>query len=136
MVEQIEILTPVVAQMILMILIAFWLVWARVGSIARGKVTMKDVSRDGWQGWIKNAGDNYSNQFELPVLFYAACFTLYFTNSVSDHAVHLAWAFVILRIIHAGVHLTFNHIMTRFVVFFLGAIALMALVWLCAKAVF
>ena len=136
MLEQTDILVPMVMQMILMIIVAFWLVWARVGSVARGKVIMEDVAREGWKGWIKQAGDNYSNQFELPVLFFAACLVLFVSNNVSEHAVHIAWAFVVLRIIHAFVHLTFNHILARFVVFFLGAIALMALVWLCAMAVF
>lgn len=136
MLEQIDILQPMVAQMALMVVITVWLVWARVGSVARGKVDMRDVARDGWQGWIKQAGDNYENQFELPVLFFAACLVLYVTNNVSDHAVLVAWAFVFFRLVHAIIHLSFNHILTRFIVFFLGGLSLFALVFLCVKAVF
>ena len=135
MIEQTNILAPMAVQMILMILIAFWLVWARVGSVIRGKVDIKDVARDGWQGWVKNAGDNYSNQYELPVVFFAACLTLFVTKNVTDLAIMLAWAFVVLRIIHAGIHLTFNNINIRFLVFLLGALCLTGLVILTAQAV-
>jgi len=134
--EQSVIFQPMVVQAGTMILVAFWLVWARVGSVVRGKVDMKDVAKHGWQGWIKNAGDNFSNQYELPVLFFALCFILFLTNSVTPLAMGLAWFFAISRIVHALIHLTFNNISIRFLVFFTGAIALTALFILTATSVF
>lgn len=134
--DMIDIFKPVIVQAGLMIVILFWLAWARVGSILRGKVDMKDVAVNGWPGWIKNAGDNFGNQCELPVLFFVICIVLYLTNSVTPLTLGLAWFFVISRIIHAGIHLTFNHILTRFLVFFVGALSLTALVILTAKGVF
>ena len=70
------------------------------------------------------------------MLFFAVCFLLYLTKSVTDLAGIFAWVFSITRIIHAGVHLSFNHIMTRFLVFFAGGIALTGLVVIAALAVF
>ena len=134
--EQSTIFQPVIIQAGLMVLIAFWLVWARVGSVMRGKVDMRDVVKDGWQGWIKNAGDNYGNQFELPLLFFVLCTVQFLLGSVTQFTLLVAWVFVVSRIIHAGIHLTFNHIFTRFLVFFTGAISLTVLFILTAKAVF
>ncbi|WP_371398369.1 MAPEG family protein [Fretibacter rubidus] len=135
MLSQSDIFAPMVIQMIMMILIAFWLVWARVGSVMLKKVDMRDVAKNGWQGWMKNAGDNFDNQYQLPLLFFAVCFLLYITKSVTDVSVLLAWGFVASRIAHAAVHLTVNHIMTRFIFFLIGALALTALVVQAALAV-
>lgn len=59
------------------------------------------------------AARNLSNQFELPVLFYAACISLYVTGGAGTAAVVLAWVFVLARIIHAYVHVTSNRILIR-----------------------
>jgi len=134
--EQSVIFQPMVLQAGLMVIVGFWLIWARVGSVARGKVDMKDVAKHGWQGWMKQAGDSYSNQYELPVLFFALCLILFLTNSVTLLAVTLAWVFAVSRIVHALIHLTFNHIMTRFSVFFIGVLSLTGLFILTARAVF
>jgi len=134
--EQSVIFQPMVLQAGLMVIVGFWLIWARVGSVARGKVDMKDVAKHGWQGWMKQAGDSYSNQYELPVLFFALCLILFLTNSVTSLAVTLAWVFAVSRIVHALIHLTFNHIMTRFSVFFIGVLSLTGLFILTARAVF
>ena len=134
--EQSLIFQPMALQAGLMVCVGFWLIWARVGSVVRGKVSMDDVAKHGWQGWIKQAGDSYGNQFEMPVLFFALCFILYLTSSVTSAAVMLAWIFAVSRIFHALVHLTFNHISTRFSVFFIGVLCLTGLFILTARAVF
>lgn len=136
MLEQSDIFQPMAVQMLLMLLVGIWLIWARVGSVARGKVDMRDVAKSGWQGWIKQAGDNFDNQHQLPHLFFAACFLLYLTNSVTDLTVITAWVFAMSRIAHAVVHLTFNHILTRFSIFFVGVVCLAVLFVNVAKAVF
>ena len=135
--EQVEIFKPLIAQAAMMVLIAFWLVWARVGSMVRGKVKREDIAKSGWpQGWIKNAGDNYSNQYELPLLFFALCFVLYLTNSVTPLVMGLAWFFFASRVLHALIHLSKNVINARFLVFLLGAFALTALCVIAVCAVF
>jgi len=134
--EQSAIFQPMAIQAGLIILVGLWLVWARVGSVLRGKVNMKDVAENGWQGWIKQAGDNFDNQHQVPLLFFVTCFILYLTNSVTAFAIGLAWFFVISRVAHALVHLTFNHIFTRFLIFFSGIITLAILIITAARAVF
>ncbi|PYE90457.1 MAPEG family protein [Phyllobacterium leguminum] len=69
-----------------------------------------------------------ANQFELPVLFYVVCLSLYVLNGATLIAVLLAWAFVITRILHAAVHVTSNDLRLRRPLFLAG-FAINALLW-------
>ncbi|MEM6914591.1 MAG: MAPEG family protein [Pseudomonadota bacterium] len=73
--------------------------------------------------------DNLKNQFEVPVLFYAAIGLTIASESVTPFLTVLAWAYVILRVVHAIVHVTINHIRTRFLVFLISSLVLM-LYWI------
>lgn len=66
------------------------------------------------------AARNLSNQFELPVLFFAACLSLYVTGAAGMVAVVVAWTFVLARAAHAWIHLTSNRIKTRRMLFTLS----------------
>ncbi len=69
----------------------------------------------------------FNNQFEVPVLFYVAC-TLYISLGIESLVgVIFAWLFVILRSIHAYIHLTYNHILHRMRVFLLACISVVVL---------
>ncbi|WOD07997.1 MAPEG family protein [Marinomonas sp. GJ51-6] len=77
----------------------------------------------------------FNNQFEVPVLFYAACLAfIFFGQSDNSFALGLAWLFVGLRIIHAFIHITYNHILHRIVAFWSSFLVVMAL-WLHLLAV-
>ena len=52
------------------------------------------------------AADNFRNLFELPVLFYLALFVAALTGLVTSISIGLAWAFVVLRMLHSVVHCT------------------------------
>jgi len=51
---------------------------------------------------------HFSNQFEVPVLFYLGCIAALATASVDSASVALAWSFVGLRVIHTAVILVKN----------------------------
>lgn len=75
------------------------------------------------------AADNYSNLFELPVLFYVLCILLYVIGAATIVQLVLAWAFVFARIVHSFIHVTHNRVRYRFLSFVVGAFILMAM-WL------
>ncbi|MBC7859834.1 MAG: MAPEG family protein [Burkholderiaceae bacterium] len=77
------------------------------------------------------ANRNYQNLLELPVLFYVVCLLLYVGDAASGTAVWLAWAYVVLRMLHSLVHLTYNNVMHRFAFFALSNFCLLAL-WIAA----
>ena len=73
------------------------------------------------------AADNFSNQFELPVLFYLAIM-LALTLMLQDRViVFLAWVFVILRVAHAIIHLSYNNVTHRFLVYVAGGLAVIGM---------
>lgn len=60
---------------------------------------------------------NYMNLLELPTLFYVVCIVLYVTAGTSTATIALAWAFVVLRIAHSAIHLSYNHVLHRLAAF-------------------
>jgi hypothetical protein len=63
---------------------------------------------------------NLINQFELPVLFYVCCVTLFVLNAAGTAAILLAWAFALSRLGHAFVHVTSNRLKFRRPAFIVG----------------
>ena len=78
--------------------------------------------------WVERAADNYNHLFEQPVAFYALTLCIAIINNFDSFMVQLAWAFVVLRIMHSIVQLTFNLVLLRFFIFVMGwlVLALMA----------
>jgi hypothetical protein len=80
--------------------------------------------------WSKGAlqfSYSFSNQFELPVLFYVLTILEYVTHLAGILFVVLAWIFVIFRILHAGVHVTSNNIKLRGPLYGVAAIVLIVM---------
>ena len=78
--------------------------------------------------WVERAADNYNHLFEQPVAFYALTLCIAVIYNFDCFMVQLAWAFVVLRIMHSLVQLTFNLVLLRFFIFVMGwlVLALMA----------
>ena len=70
--------------------------------------------------WVERTSDNYNHLFEQPVAFYAITISIALINNFDPLMIQLAWAFVILRIIHSLVQLTFNLVLLRFCLFATG----------------
>jgi len=74
---------------------------------------------------------NYMNLLEVPVLFYVVCLMLYAVSGVTPLAVVMAWSYVGLRLVHSGIHLTYNNVIHRVSVFAVSNAVLVAL-WIVA----
>ena len=74
---------------------------------------------------------NYMNLLELPMLFYVVCVVLYVTAGASTATIAIAWAFVVLRIVHSVIHLTYNRVLHRLAAFSAANVALVVL-WVSA----
>jgi hypothetical protein len=72
--------------------------------------------------------NSLTNQFELPVLFHAACLALFVTGAADGVALTLAWLFIASRYVHALIHVTTNRIRYRQPAFTAGLL-LLALMW-------
>jgi hypothetical protein len=70
---------------------------------------------------------HYSNLFELPTLFYAACLTAFVISGVGMWTLVFAWAYAAARLVQSAVHLTSNNPNARGGAFVLGVVAMLAL---------
>ena len=88
---------------------------------------------DGSNPWAKlepRISANLSNQFEWPLLFYAACLIL-LQLGASQLSIVLAWIFVVGRVLHSLVQILTTNIRLRGVVFTINFVAVLGL-WLVA----
>lgn len=69
---------------------------------------------------------NLSNQFEWPVLFYAACLLL-MQRETSQLAIVLAWVFIGGRLLHSAVQILTTNVRLRGLVFTVNFLAVLGL---------
>jgi hypothetical protein len=74
------------------------------------------------------ANRNYMNLLEAPVLFYVACVIAYVTDTATLRIVTVAWIYVGLRVGHSLIHVTYNRVAHRSLVF-TGSIVVLVLLW-------
>ena len=73
------------------------------------------------------AADNIRNLFEVPVLFYLLCIALVLNGGSTPGFVTAAWAYVALRSLHSLIHVTYNRVMHRFLVYVASTLLLFAM---------
>jgi hypothetical protein len=79
---------------------------------------------------------NYAHLMEQPTLFYATVVILGVIGQGDGLNLQLAWAYVVLRIVHSIVQATWNRVAVRFALFSLSTVALLALALHAAMALF
>jgi hypothetical protein len=126
-----QLLAPVLVQVFLTFVVLVLMGGARGRSLSASKRTLADRDvANGTVEWAEDAllrSNNFKNQFEVPVLFYAAVlFALYFKQA-DGVMVGLAWVFVATRVLHAIIHLGPNVVMWRGAVYLIGVAALAAM---------
>lgn len=123
---------PVLAQVLLTFVIYGLVSQRRVAAVRSGQAKPSDYRVPNVEPEPSaTAARSLTNQFELPVLFFAACIILFVLGAANMVAVILAWAFALSRIGHAYVHVTSNRLRYRRPLFMAGfffAIALWLLV--------
>jgi hypothetical protein len=73
------------------------------------------------------AADNFRNLFEVPVLFYVWCVAVAMTGGSTAGLVAAAWVFVGLRALHSLIHVTYNRVLHRFLVYFASTVLMFAM---------
>lgn len=131
-------LAAVFVQVALTFVLLFWMGNARVSSIRRGEVKIRDIAlgQQAWRERETQIANAFHNQLQLPILFYALVPLVLITRQADLLLVVLAWIFVALRIAHATIHVTTNYVPRRFYVFLAGAIVLFVMWIIFAVRVF
>jgi hypothetical protein len=126
-----EALLPLFLEVILTFALLFWLAPLRAGDFSSGRTRPQDVAlrEPNWSQRSLQVAYSYSNQFELPALFYVLTILAWVTRHADLIFVMLAWVFVIFRYLQAYVHVTSNKVRLRGSFFIVSAIVL-AIMWI------
>jgi hypothetical protein len=126
-----DVLLPLFVEVILTFGLLFWAAGLRVRDLQSGAVKPGDIAlrEPNWPAGTRQVAYAFSNQLELPVLFYVLTILAYFTHHAGTLFVILAWIFVLFRLLHVYVHVTSNVVNIRGPLFGLSAVVL-AIMWL------
>lgn len=123
-------LLPIFIHVVLTAWVGIRTVTARIASVKAGKTRIKDISLNtkAWPDDVLKLGNNFDNQFDVPMMWYACCGLLVATGLADAVTVVLSWAFVASRIAHTMVHTGKNNVPLRMRMFLAG-FTVMALMW-------
>ncbi|TIS54582.1 MAPEG family protein [Mesorhizobium sp.] len=130
--NQTAIFWPMLAQVLLVYIVYVVMGRRRFAAVKSGEAKVGQFkTRSTEPASSVTVANNLSNQFELPVLFYALCLALHAASSVNYLTLALMWIFVVSRYVHAWIHLTSNRLLLRNRSFVLGLVVLgLGWIWL------
>ena len=119
------------AQVLLTIAILVLMGRERVPRVMSGEINVADIAvdRSAYPLRARLLSNNFDNQFQLPMLFFASALLALVIGFAGWTEVILAWLFVALRYVHAVIHVTTNRVQRRFAAYTAG-LAVLGLFWL------
>ena len=121
-------IAPVMALVAWSLVIWLWMYVRRIPAMAKAGVKPQDAafpgSLDVLPAGPRQAADNYNHLMEQPTIFYAAALAIAVAGHADGWAVHFAWVYVGLRVLHSLVQVTVNVVNLRFLLFALSTIVL------------
>ncbi|PCJ15860.1 MAG: hypothetical protein COB04_12415 [Gammaproteobacteria bacterium] len=109
------------------LLILLLIPYRRFMSVNRGEVRVNDFAlgeTDQVPAYVVQANRNYMNLLELPTVFYAVCITCFVIEEVTSLGLVLAWCYVLLRVAHSIVHVSYNNVIHRLSLFAVSNVVL------------
>ena len=112
-----------------------WVAATRFPALAKSGIDLKAAPPGGRGADLENIlpaqvnwkSHNYTHLLEQPTLFYAVIIFLHLSGGSTDLTRGLAWAYVILRIVHSLWQARVNRVPIRFAIFGLSTFCLLAL---------
>ena len=138
-----EILKPVVALAGWTMIMWLWMYATRIPAMTRAGIDAKTLT--GGTGStldgvipekVQWKAHNYNHLHEAPTVFYAVALVLAIVGQGDGVNALLGWAYVVLRVLHSLVQSISNRVIVRFGLFVLSSLALIALTFHAAIAVF
>ncbi|WOH63418.1 MAPEG family protein [Bradyrhizobium sp. BWA-3-5] len=125
------VLLPVFVQIGLTFFLLLWMVTARTKAIKARETSLRDIAagQPKYPPQAAQVGNCFSNQFEVPVLFYFLIALELPLRRADLFIVLMSWVFVVTRFAHAGIFVTSNNIQQRSMAWFAGVLVLLAM-WL------
>ncbi|MEQ9316384.1 MAG: MAPEG family protein [Henriciella sp.] len=126
-------LLPVLALIVWTLVMWIWMYATRIPAMQKAKINPDDARHPGSAyadkipASTRSVADNYNHLHEQPTIFYAMVFFAALTGGSDNLFTWLAWAYVILRVIHSFVQVMSPKVTQRFLVFSLSSIVLMVM---------
>jgi hypothetical protein len=135
-----DLLSPVIALVAWSMVMWVWLYVTRIPAIIAANMTLDPNQPNGQQmallpAKVRWKADNYNHLMEQPTIFYALVISLALLADTTLFTLMMAWAYVILRVIHSLYQALFNRIEIRFGLFMLSNVPLLGLTFQAIKAV-
>jgi len=125
-----SVLGAVLALIVWSLIVWAWMYALRIPAMQKAGINPDDArhpgSLDALPAGVRQVADNYNHLMEQPTIFYALAFFTVHAQNDSGLAVTLAWAYVVLRVIHSLIQNTINRVMLRFLVFSISTLVLIA----------
>jgi hypothetical protein len=120
------VLLPLFVEVLLTFGVMFGMMYFRTSTLQRGETRFDDIAlrEPNWPVPATKFAYSFSNQFELPILFYVLTILEVITRHADLIFVILAWIFVVSRWAHALIHVTNNNVRVRGGFYGIGAIIL------------
>ncbi len=120
------VLLPLFVEVLLTFGVMFGMMYHRTSTLQSGETRLQDIAlrEPNWPVRATQFAYAFSNQFELPVLFYVLTILVIITHHADFIFVLLAWIFVLMRVFQAVVHVTNNNVRFRGAFYGVGALIL------------
>lgn len=112
--------------------VAAYMLKLRVAAVKSGKIKLSAFrlnNTDSMPPELLQVARNYSNLFEVPILFYTAGTLVLVLGMDSAVTSLLGWLFVLSRIIHSWIHLSSNNVIRRMQAYMAGNFCVL-LIWI------
>ncbi|MGS2719417.1 MAPEG family protein [Paraglaciecola aestuariivivens] len=124
---------PVVVMMLLTMCVWCYMYYLRIGYSIKNKIHSQKLATPEKCNLllpeaVNQPSNNLKNLFEMPVIFYVVSILFVISDKVDMPTVYLAWAYVMLRFVHSLIHCVLNHVLGRFVSYFMSSIVLWVMV--------
>lgn len=124
-------LTPVLALVTWTLIIWFVMYSRRIPAMNAAKMDPQAAAHPGSLDILpskaRSAADNYNHLHEQPTIFYALILYSHLAGVADEINLGLAWAYVVLRVLHSLVQITANKVTLRFVLFAVSTLVLVAI---------
>lgn len=112
-----------------------WVAATRFSAMAKAGIDLKAAPPGGRGADLEGVlppptnwkSHNYTHLLEQPTLFYAVIVFLHLSGGDVGYTRWIAWAYVVLRIVHSFWQATVNRVPVRFVIFALSTLCLLIL---------
>ena len=108
------------------LLMAIFRNYAILRNLAQGEY-YREYKNHAPPDWVERPARTFNNLLQIPNLFYVVCTLMIVFRQADQAQLTLAWLFVALRVLHAGIYIGLNYLPARFGSWAAGDITLFVL---------